>query len=41
MRKETYQTPLTELFELRFEAALLQGSVEGMNEVEGSWEEDS
>ena len=41
MEKTNYSAPLTEVLDFRIEGALLIGSVEAMNEVAGSWEEDS
>lgn len=40
MMKHTYQTPHSEPFEVQMEESLLQGSVEGMTEVPGSWDEE-
>ena len=38
MKETTYQTPQTELYEIKFEGTLLNTS--GMNPLTGSWEED-
>ena len=38
--KELYQAPLAECWEISCEGALLQGSVEKMNSVQGSWDNE-
>ena len=38
--KKTYEKPLSELYEIQPEGALLYGSAEAMKTVNGSWEED-
>jgi len=38
--KELYQAPLAECWEISCEGALLQGSVEKMNSVQGFWDDD-
>lgn len=37
-QKHLYEAPLTEFYEINLDSALLQGSVESMNPIEGSWE---
>ena len=41
MEKTNYSAPLTEVLDIRTEGTLLTGSVEAMNVVAGSWEEDA
>lgn len=40
MRKTIYEVPLVEVLSVKTEGALLYGSVETMNTIVGSWEED-
>lgn len=38
--KLVYEKPQTELYTVKFEGSLLQGSAEKMRSVTGSWDED-
>ena len=38
--KRIYESPLAELYKIRLEEGLLTGSVEAMNTITGSWEEE-
>ena len=38
--KQVYEKPLTELYEMEFEGALLNGSAERMKAVNGSWDDE-
>ncbi len=38
--KAPYETPFTTAYQLMLKSRILEGSVESMNEVEGSWEEE-
>ena len=38
--KQVYEKPLTELYEMEFEGALLVNSAEAMKSVAGSWDEE-
>ena len=40
MSKLFYETPQTEIYQIDLEGTLLGGSVESMNTVAGSWDED-
>ena len=40
MDKTFYEKPLADVFEIEMEGTLLDGSVEAMNAITGSWEED-
>ena len=40
MKETTYQTPQTELYEIKFEGTLLNGG-SAMNPKTGSWDEDN
>lgn len=40
MNKQDYIAPETKELKVRLKTTLLQGSVEAMRTVEGSWEED-
>lgn len=40
MMKKVYQTPQSELFEIKLDGVMLAASVETMHTVIGSWEED-
>ena len=38
MNKQVYEQPLAEIYEIEMEGTLLDGSVEAMTTVEGSWD---
>lgn len=40
MTKLVYEKPQSEIYVIDLEGTLLQGSVEAMNTVNGSWEEE-
>ena len=40
MKKTVYETPLTELYQIKLEEGLLTGSVEAMRTVAGSWDDE-
>ena len=40
MEKTIYEEPCTKVLEVRIQGTILQGSVEKMRTVSGSWDED-